>query len=860
MRLHRLTLRWFRGIQDKTVEFAAAGVTVLQGRNEAGKSTFMEALRFLRIHKAASKRAEVRAVQPVGLDVAPEVEAELSSGQYRLVYSKRWLRSPKTQLRLMEPKPEQLVGDDAHDRFLEILAETTDEGLFEALEVVQGASLGQAELAQLPALRRALDSAESAPEGYQDLLAAVNAEYSLYFTPTGRPTGAYRSGEDKVNELRQQVAALEFRSREIDQLSDKHERAATDLASLLADQEQALKTKQQLEQQDRALEDLRAAEGAAKRTLGDAEASLAQAQRHLVERQELEATVTTLGQEARACRETASRLAEEESRAVAALDTAAEHQAEANAEEATLRQALATTETQLRRARDVREIQETRKVLERVEAQEERLAEALSLVEANPVSSDDVARLENLDIECRVARESWAMAAPVMELDVLGDVLLDGSELALGSHGPMPITDMEVEVPGKARIRLVAGTAGQQAEETARRAAEGLAEALKVLGVVDLTEARRVAEQRAGAARQVEAAREALKQLLADRTKAELEARTRALGEDEEAETQLPDLVELTAIQTQLREQLSEAETRAKEAQEAVESARTRHGRLREEWIRADAQAEAAQVRLSEAQLRWENALADIPDCVLQAAVAAAETELSRCEDALKAVTAQLLAADADSLTLRLENARRVVERLQDEHQELRDELAGASTLLADRMEEGVYDRLQEATAHLEVAEERHESQGRAARAVQCLRESLLRHRDEAQLRYVGPFRDRIEALGRAIFGPGLMLEVAPELRLASRTLDGVTVPFDSLSTGAREQLSLLGRLACAQLVQPGEGVPVIIDDALGFSDPERLSRLGAVLNQVGESAQIIILTCQPERFRNIGTARVVRM
>ena len=59
MRLHRLTLRGFRGIHDKTVEFAAAGVTVLQGRNEAGKSTFMEALRFLRIHKAGSKRAEM---------------------------------------------------------------------------------------------------------------------------------------------------------------------------------------------------------------------------------------------------------------------------------------------------------------------------------------------------------------------------------------------------------------------------------------------------------------------------------------------------------------------------------------------------------------------------------------------------------------------------------------------------------------------------------------------------------------------------------------------------------------------------------------------------------------------------------
>lgn len=54
--------------------------------------------------------------------------------------------------------------------------------------------------------------------------------------------------------------------------------------------------------------------------------------------------------------------------------------------------------------------------------------------------------------------------------------------------------------------------------------------------------------------------------------------------------------------------------------------------------------------------------------------------------------------------------------------------------------------------------------------------------------------------------------------------------------------------------------MPLIIDDALGFADPERLRRLGAVLNRVGETVQTIILTCQPERFEQIGTAQVVRL
>jgi uncharacterized protein YhaN len=136
----------------------------------------------------------------------------------------------------------------------------------------------------------------------------------------------------------------------------------------------------------------------------------------------------------------------------------------------------------------------------------------------------------------------------------------------------------------------------------------------------------------------------------------------------------------------------------------------------------------------------------------------------------------------------------------------------------------------------------------------------MVRHRDLAQRRYVAPFTQRIERLGRVVFGPDLRIGITPDLVIESRTLGGRTVPFDSLSAGAREQLALLGRLACAQLVSGDEGAPVILDDTLGYSDPERLARLGAVLGAVGSSAQVIVLTCQPDRFASVGGAKVVRL
>src|SRR5699024_6218352 len=125
------------------------------------------------------------------------------------------------------------------------------------------------------------------------------------------------------------------------------------------------------------------------------------------------------------------------------------------------------------------------------------------------------------------------------------------------------------------------------------------------------------------------------------------------------------------------------------------------------------------------------------------------------------------------------------------------------------------------------------------AEAVQLLRETMNRHLTIAQERYVAPFARAVDRLGRIVFSADFSVEVSPDLAISSRTQDGVTVPFASLSGGAKEQLAVIGRLACAQLVSADEGAPVVLDDSLGFSDPARLARLAAVLNEVGQTAQI---------------------
>ena len=136
---------------------------------------------------------------------------------------------------------------------------------------------------------------------------------------------------------------------------------------------------------------------------------------------------------------------------------------------------------------------------------------------------------------------------------------------------------------------------------------------------------------------------------------------------------------------------------------------------------------------------------------------------------------------------------------------------------------------------------------------------TLNRHRNAARKTYVRPLKEAIERLGKIVFGSGFEIEIGDDWTVLTRTLNGLTLPFEYLSVGAKEQLGILARLAAAQIVAKHGGVPLIIDDALGFSDPSRLETIGAAITAAGKESQIIILTCTPGRFTHVGSAEVVR-
>lgn len=227
MKVHRIALRNFRGVEHSEVEFAEVGVTVVCGPNEVGKSSLPEALGLIRQFKSSSKHRDISAVQPTHRDEGPRVEVEITTGAYRFIYAKQWLRSHGTTLTVTEPSHEQLTGDEAHERAEQIFDQTVDQQLWTALAQVQGQSLDQPTLADVAPLHRALDQADdgsSTAGAHDDLLSAIRAQRELYWTAADdpRPRQTLKRFAEELESAQEQVRQAEKELRDAQDLVDRH--------------------------------------------------------------------------------------------------------------------------------------------------------------------------------------------------------------------------------------------------------------------------------------------------------------------------------------------------------------------------------------------------------------------------------------------------------------------------------------------------------------------------------------------------------------------------------------------------------------------------------------------------------------
>lgn len=887
MRIHRISLRDFRGVEAAEVDFDVDGVTIVEGPNETGKTSLADAFDMLLTQKDSSKRQQIKAAQPIGRDVGPFVEAELTLGPYRLIYRKQWLRGRKTELEIIEPVAEQLVGEDAHNRMSTILEAETDQALFAALRYQQGSAISQAPIADAPSLVAALDAAAGGGEhdpteaGRSDaLLDLVDKERLKYFTPGGKVVAARLEKRGRVEELEGEVATTEAGIAGLDQAAESLGQIGREIVEL---EGQLPVLDERIMERAREVEAVEAVErkaAEARQVLELAEASL----RDAAAKQE--ARVALVGAAERAANALADMV-----RNIAAgepdLDGARGRVAEAKQAHAAAVEAVDAAVDAARSDReglelldlsyDRDDLEERRRRFEEAEGE---IADAERFLAGVPVDPELVARLDGLETEVAVAaaRAEAGQARLVIEALKPFELQLDSDRRRVEPGKPVEAgvaAETVALIDDVARVVVTPARESAAVDDEAGRARAELRDLLEVAGVESAAAAHDVLRERSRREGDRDNARRRREEALKDLDPAELTAKLeRAERRLEERAGGDAPLVPTQAAFEEARERLHLAEARAEgaraEAEEAKQGLLTAEAALRvleDKRIEDRTRREAAEEESGRTRAELDAARATVGDDELERVVGEAKARVAAAQVARGQAQAELEASDAETVRITLENDRELKNRLAEDLGTRRVADATVREQLRLGGLEGLSDRRAETLAELAEFDREVTAEDRLAEATKHLYDLLVEKREQAKRAYVGPFADKVNFYARIIFGSDVRVEIDPsDFSLVARTLKGTKVPFDSLSGGAREQLAVLARLACAALVSPGadaearRGVPVVVDDALGYSDPSRLEKLGAAFGAAGKDCQVIVLTCEPGRYRGIGGATVVSL
>jgi hypothetical protein len=421
----------------------------------------------------------------------------------------------------------------------------------------------------------------------------------------------------------------------------------------------------------------------------------------------------------------------------------------------------------------------------------------------------------------------------------------------------------DIELPGLLRAKVVPGTPASDSQAKLQAAQDVLTAALAKANSADVAEARLLNDRR----RELAATRDKLlassEALVGDDTVDELRTRLAHLRAGEPTEPGLWDSgdpvaarVDLDAAVAAHRQAVIDCETHRKVAEVAAK-------RLGERTSAADVAREklgAAQAELTIAQERLIQQRSAVSDDDLAVKAEGDGEQARRATGLVAELGAELAQRAPDTVGAALNDAIRRADTLDSRHQEASEALREVTAQLKVYGTEGRKGQLDAAQTEREHAEADYLRVHRRARAAQLLRSVMARHRDATRQRYVDPFRNQVERLGRIVFGDSFEVDIDSALRICSRTLAGRTVPYESLSGGAKEQLGIVARLAGAVLVANEDSVPVVIDDALGFTDAERLTKMGAVFDAVGGDGQVIVLTCSPERYASVTGAHHIEL
>lgn len=884
MRIRSLTLKNFRKFTEPvTVRGFGPGVNVLAERNEFGKSTLLAAINGVIFQRYKSTADAVKSFSHHTHQAAPEVRLELEVGGEGWAIEKRFSGASGKAL-LVGPGGQRFENDAAEKRLQELLGfgagtRAAEPGIWGTLWVAQGQSFAVPALddRSLRTIQDCLAAEVGALTGGRrgrSIPASVNAALDELWTSRGAPRGRFKQAHDRRAEVTAELAELEQKRGQLERwLLDRADKRVTLEARRASGKEQELEANRRQAEEEKARVAVRETELAAARDrLRRLEAELGAAEREAQDRKERALRLAALEDKGRALVEQRAAL-DERLAAIAA-------QIEAVAIELTDEgERVQLAEDELARAARTRDalaahagLDRQRASLARVDAIEEELGAITREVAGLAVDDKAMKRIAAAVDEHSAAEAALSAVATLVELSLLpaaaGRVTVDGKA---PPEGPLRLLgDAAIDIDGIGRIVVRPRIADR--ETLLAREAQARSELARLLAAArcaTVDEARHALARR----KELEGRRGLLATALAEAAPGDrsvgLASGTPALRQwvvAEEArlgaELSSLGLSELPPLEA-LEQTVSAATRRRDEARREAGTIERKLASLREEEAAARAtrkeraaQGATATSERDELARRLELDRARVTDDALERAAEQLRAQVTGERAALDAALAahEQAGESTEAIALRIRRFDEALASWRRTDQQLELELRDLAARIDVNEGDGIDEELDEKRAEAARLDEEIAACEAEAETLRLLSDVLREAERTAGERYLEPVLTRVEPYLRTLL-PQARLTMSPDdLTVQSVERGPLREELLRLSDGTREQIAVLTRLAFARtLLDKGRPAMVILDDALVFSDDQRMDRMFDILQRAGQHMQILVLTCRERVFAELG-------
>jgi len=868
MRLLEIELRAWRGL-NQTLAVLSPRLNLILGPNESGKSRIFQALHFglFESHKGAAQRKQ--ALQSWTSPEAPFVRVAFRVDGVEYELQKQFLKSAAAQL---SGGGQMLRGEDAEESLRQILgarpagsrgAEVDDLGIWPLLMVSQGDSRrpvpdhlnedGRGRLHER--LSQEIGVAAISVTG-QRVMSRAEEEYGRYFTASGQEGRILRDARVELRAAEDRLAASTA-------ALQRQEQTAQALASNRLELTELEARRVRAKHESDAARDRAEAAQAAGRLVATAQGALntnvqkvASAREALSSRQQADATLERLASDLARFELERSQRASLQNELERSVHAAERRLAEALKREKEARAAAENLRRQQRRDDLTNLSQDLRVRVAGLEELEKSIAAARSLHARMPlVDAAALDRLKLLDQSARAASARLQGAAVSVVVHLRQDAVVDGvlhpagatiqlhvienRRIALGE-----LADVEIRPGGGELERLRAAAAAADAE---------LQTTLGAAGAANLVRAMQIHAERLACEQQIAALG---KQITATSAKPVGQLREELAAYSAELQ-RLGPAPAIALDETVLRATLGTAEAALVQVTSERNDAAAALAEFRDEMTALRTRIETLRGESQRLQeLHAGRPTAAQLEELLDKSVAERELATQSLADAKREFVdlggseiqaeARRLATAAEGLASRVRDVRSSGDQLQGE--------------LRTLMLAGHYESAEEAGAKVEQARADLARLERQAAAARRLWEALSSERQRVIEKLTAPVTLRVRPYLQALF-PGSELSAGEGLDVLGLQSDQLNEPFADLSGGAQEQISLLTRIGLAEVLAGDEGtLPLILDDALINTDPERIRLIQRLLSRAADNLQIILFSCHDVLFDGLGAEFVQQL